>query len=119
MEINLTFCVQVINFLVFYWVSSRFFLKPFVAFIQSKVALRQQVLDDFTAKELQLKKLIHERVDFAQQFKQKLKNKYELPVAISDVQMQEISVPQASEKERGMAATHIVTQLVAGIKNAY
>lgn len=119
MEINLTFCVQVVNFLIFYWGSSRFFLKPFVAFIQSKVASRQKVLADFSEKELQLKKLIHERVDFAQQFKQKLKHHYELPGAIEVAQIWGTPVPQASAQELGAMTQQLVARLVAGIKNAY
>ena len=119
MEINLTFCVQVVNFLIFYWASSRFFLKPFVAFIQSKVASRQKIQADFAEKELQLKKLIHERVDFAQQFKQKLKHQYELPGSIEIVQIQEPSFPQASSQELSAITQNLVTRLVAGIKNAY
>lgn len=119
MEINLTFCVQVINFLVFYWASSRFLLKPFVAFIQSKVASRQQVLADFAEKELQLKKLVHERVDFAQQFKQKLKTQYELPVIIEVDQIQRPAIPQASAQELGVMTKRLVAHLVTGIKDAY
>lgn len=119
MEINLTFLVQVINFLIFYWASSRFFLRPFVVFIQSKMASRKKVLEDFADKELQLKNLIHERVDFAQQFKQRLKSQYELPTPVELNQLHIDVLPKASAEELAVITKNIVVRLVSGIKNAY
>ena len=119
MEINLTFLVQVINFLIFYWASSRFFLRPFVIFIQAKMVSRQQVLADFAEKELQLKSLIHERVDFAQQFKLKLKSQYELPIPVELIQEGSDMLSRPSTEDLGVITKNMVTTLVSGIKNAY
>lgn len=119
MEINLTFCVQVVNFLIFYHGVSRFFLRPFVEFIQAKMASRERMLEDFAAKEVQLKKLVHARTDLGQQFRQMLKDEYEQPTPVT-VRAPEEKPPVALSKPRQEEiATTLTTQLVTRIRNAY
>ncbi len=119
MEINLTFCVQVINFLLFYHGISYFFLKPFVKFIQMKAASREQMLEDFANKELQLKKLVHDRVELVQRFKSMLKDRYKLPsVPVVDVAVEK-SPPVVTEQQRAEMTVQLSAHFAAEIKNAY
>lgn len=119
MEINLTVCIQLINFSLFYYGISRFFLRPFVDFIQKKNLLRQQILDDFATKEGQLKSLVHARSDMALQFKQMLKENYALPAIQPHVASEDKSPVLLDERQRKAIITHSVARLVTRIRNAY
>ena len=97
MEINLTFCIQIINFVIFYFCLRRFFLRPFVSFIQEKLAVRERILADFSKKEEQLKLLVHERAELSQQFKERLKSRH---VLISyDCEQQFVNKSQAEPSQ--------------------
>jgi hypothetical protein len=120
MDINLTFCVQVINFIIFYYGVSRFFLKPFVAFIQAKVRSRENVLEEFAVKEAHLKTLVHARTDLAQQFKDMLRVRHALPAAVVVSELRDDHVPEALSVQEQEAMTTLLTKkVVARIKNAY
>jgi F0F1-type ATP synthase membrane subunit b/b' len=119
MEINLTFCVQIINFILFYQVISYFFLKPFVAIIQAKIASRERILTEFASKEAQLKKLVHARTDLAQEFKHMLKDRYALPAASVISMPDEIPLEKFSDEQQDAMTNELVKNLAARIKNAY
>ncbi len=119
MEINLTFCVQIINFVLFYQGISYFFLKPFVLFIQAKMASRDRILADFASKEAQLKTLVHARTDLAQQFKHMLKDRYALPTASVVSMPDEIPLERYSDEQQEAMTAGLVKNLAARIKNAY
>ncbi|MBM3886429.1 hypothetical protein FJ364_00740 [Candidatus Dependentiae bacterium] len=119
MEINLTFCIQVINFFLFYQGISYFFLKPFVTFIQAKMASRDRILADFAIKEAHLKALAHTKIDIALQFKQMLKEKYALPV-VSEISMHdEKPLGSIAEEQQKSITTQLVNIVVTRIKDAY
>lgn len=119
MEINLTFCIQVINFLLFYHGISYFFLKPFVKFIQMKNASRERMLEDLATKELQLKKLVHDRVELGLKFKAMLKERYLLPSAPLISLGEESSPVPLTEQQCKTMRTQLIAHFVAEIKNAY
>ena len=119
MEINLTFCVQVINFFLFYQGISYFFLKPFVKVIQAKMASRERMLADFANKEAQLKMLVHARTDLALQFKQMLQERYALPTAAVISMPDELPLKRLSDEQQQVMTSQLVKNLVTRIKNAY
>jgi hypothetical protein len=119
MDINLTFCVQVINFIVFYYCVSRFFLKPFVNFIQAKAVSRSNMLEGFANKEEHLKALINARSEHAVQFKKVVKDKYELPaVAVTDAPPDQPVGPAVPAEQKALVQD-LVHKLVTRIKDAY
>lgn len=119
MEINLTFCVQVINFLLFYYGISYFFLKPFVKFIQLKTYSRERMLEEFASKELQLKKLVQDRVELAQQFRQGLKDRHKLPTIVPLNIPEERAPAVLTKQQQTVMATQLAAHFVVEVKNAY
>lgn len=119
MDINLTFCVQVINFVFFYYVVSRYFLKPFALFIQAKVRSRESVLKEFAAREEHLKSLVHARTDLVTQFKNMLKTRYVLPVHTHVENIKEQPTEEISQKEEDALTATLIEKMVARIKDAY
>ena len=120
MDINLTFCVQIINFLIFYYGVSYFFLKPFVEFIQARNSTRQHILGDFADKEEQLKLLRKSSKELVQEFKLMLKNRYPVSsVKIFDIPDNYEPVKKVSTNDGEIIAQELATNLVIRIKNAY
>lgn len=120
MEVNLTFCVQVINFIFFYFCIRRFLLEPFVRFIQAKIKLREQFLQEFSEKEAHLKSLMHRKTELAQDFKKMLKTRYVFPEEFVEPSFKDGAMDDGVSEDQKNASIKCLTQkIVSRIRDAY
>ena len=74
MHINVTFCMQIINFWITYLFLKKYLLKPLVAVLHRRASARQHLAENLKEKELFLKHKIEEKnralIDFQIYLKQ-------------------------------------------------
>ena len=93
MQINITFVIQVVNFCVTYCFLEKILLKPLVALLQKRDALKAKALEDIGKKESDLTALQQQKDADLQAFKVHVNDKYKL----QDVKREEIPLISGSD----------------------
>ena len=75
MNINVTFCIQIVNFWITYAILKKWLLRPLVAVLHRRASVQQHLVESLKEKELFLKKKVEEKnrsfVDFQIYLKQR------------------------------------------------
>jgi len=78
MRLNLTFVIQIINFIISYWFLNKFMFKPVLAFLKKREDKEQKIEKDIEKKKSSLLDLEHEKQEELIVFKNKMKTKYKI-----------------------------------------
>lgn len=94
MQLNLTFILQLIHFLITYRILERLLFAPAIAMVQEREATECRLVEDCSAEEEKLKELSTQKKIFLRQFQQRIQGEHDQVLERCRSKLQFVEPPQ-------------------------